>query len=364
MTNHLIVRGAPQEYICHEGAWATLPTHLTRRKIKKLLILHGNDSWEAAKPYFPDLKNFETTFEYYGGICTDTRVQELLTLFQEIDAEAILAVGGGKISDLAKQTAHQLRCPVLILPTLASTCAAYTPLSVMYFEDGSMDRFDIFPQANALVLIEPAVILSSPRKLLIAGIADTLAKWYEGDAIIRQLDSLPVEVQVAYFAAKNCRDNLLTFSNDALKAMETKQINEAFLTVIETNILLAGMVGGFGDEYGRTAGAHSIHDAITMIPESHHQLHGYKVAYGIFVQLVIEGNLTEIEQLLPFYHELGLPTCLADMNMSFSDEDFQRVAKRATIPEESIHLLAQEISPDVVVQAMKQLEELMKDTTH
>lgn len=361
MSNQLIVRGAPQEYSCHEGSWSTLPDHLNARKLTKLLVLHGNDSWEAAKPYLPDLSEFDSTYEYYGGVCTDQRTSEVVALFQKSKTEAIVAVGGGKITDLAKQAAHQLRCPVIILPTLASTCAAYTPLSVMYFEDGAMDRFDIFPQANALVLIEPRVILASPRKLLIAGIADTLAKWYEGDAIIRQLDTVPVDVQVAHFAAKQCQENLLTYSYDALAAMDQQELNAAFLTVVETNILLAGMVGGFGDEYGRTAGAHSIHDAITMIPESHHQLHGNKVAYGIFVQLVIEKNLPEIEKLLPFYQELELPTCLADMNMHFTEEDYRRVAERATIPEESIHLLAEEISPEIVIAAMKELETFITD---
>jgi hypothetical protein len=35
--------------------------------------------------------------------------------------------------------------------SLAATCAPCTPLSVMYREDGAMERYDVFPQANALV---------------------------------------------------------------------------------------------------------------------------------------------------------------------------------------------------------------------
>lgn len=268
MNQSLIVRGAPQEYECRSGAWDELEVHLNRRKITHVLVLHGKNSWKAAKPYFPDLANVETEFVYYGGECTDEKTAELASIMIANKLTGIVAVGGGKIADLGKAVAHQVQKPVIILPTLAATCAAYTPLSVIYNEDGSMERYDVFPTSNALVLIEPAVLLHSPINLMIAGIGDTVAKWYEADAMISQLPVQAIEIQVASFAAKKCRDILLLDSQDALKAMEQKEINQAFLNVVETNILLGGMVGGFGDDYGRTAGAHSIHDACRKVINS------------------------------------------------------------------------------------------------
>ena len=120
------------------------------------------------------------------------------------------------------------------------------------------------------------------------------------------------------------------------------------------------MVGGFGDEYGRTAGAHSIHDALTVLPESHQQLHGNKVAYGILVQLMIEDNLAEIQRLLPFYHQLNLPMSLADMSMELSEADYQAVGERACTPGEMIHLMKETVTPALVIEKMKALESLMK----
>ncbi len=61
MTKQLIVRGAPQEYELKENAWDSLESHLNRRNIENVLILHGKVSWQAVKDYFPDLsitKNF------------------------------------------------------------------------------------------------------------------------------------------------------------------------------------------------------------------------------------------------------------------------------------------------------------------
>lgn len=357
MTKQLIVRGAPQEYELKENAWHSLESHLNRRKLKKVLILHGEKSWNAVKDYFPEL-SITTSFHYYGGRCTDTAAQGFASLCKKEQFDGIIAVGGGKVADLGKFVAYKTALPIIILPTLAATCAAYTPLSVVYNEDGVMLRYDIFPKASDLVLIDPEIILHSPRELMIAGIGDTLAKWYESQAIISQLAIKPVEVQVAEFAAQRCREILLDKSTEALEAMEQKEMNQAFIDVVEANILLAGMVGGFGDEYGRTAGAHSLHDAMTALPESHQQLHGNKVAYGILVQLMIENNLAEIEALLPFYHQLNLPTSLASMNMHLTEEDYQAVAVRTCAPGEMIHLMKETITPELVIQKMKELEEL------
>ena len=62
-------------------------------------------------------------FENYGGVCTDQRVQELEAQVLDNHLEAIVAVGGGKVADLGKALAHKMALPVIILPTLAATCA-------------------------------------------------------------------------------------------------------------------------------------------------------------------------------------------------------------------------------------------------
>ncbi|WP_239256556.1 iron-containing alcohol dehydrogenase family protein [Listeria ilorinensis] len=356
----LIVRGAPQEYVCEVGSWKTLEEHLKRRLLKRVLVLHGEKSWRVAEAKFPELNEVEAVFDTYHFECTDAEVARVVALVKAENCEAIIGVGGGKVADVVKAACHVLGIAAIIMPTLAATCAAYTPLSVMYNEAGQMLRYDVFPRSNALVLIDPEVILDSPFELMVAGIGDTLAKWYEADVIIRQLEKSSAEIDVAYFAAKMCRDNLLALSSAALTAMRTGQLNEAFVKTVETNIMIGGMVGGFGDDYGRTSGAHSIHDALTTQEASHRVLHGNKVAYGILVQLVIEGNWAEIEQLLPFYRELGLPASLFDMEMGdLSAEELQIVAERATEPGETIHMMGEGITSEVVYQAMIQLEDYM-----
>ncbi len=49
-------------------------------------------------------------------------------------------------------------------------------------------------KANDLVLIDPKIILHSPREMMIAGIGDTLAKWYKSHNHLSVNDK-PIEVQ-------------------------------------------------------------------------------------------------------------------------------------------------------------------------
>lgn len=148
MEKELIVRGAPQEFVCETGAWQTLPRHLERRGLKRILVLKGTKSWEVAERFFPELMDYEVTFHTYQGESTYEERDLLVEKIAAENWEAIVAVGGGKITDLAKAAAIASNKPVIILPTLASTCAAYTPLSVMYTPEGSMIRYDVFPRGT------------------------------------------------------------------------------------------------------------------------------------------------------------------------------------------------------------------------
>ena len=43
-----------------------------------------------------------------------------------------MAIGAGKLADTAKNVAELLNVDLIMVPTLACACAAYTPFSVNY----------------------------------------------------------------------------------------------------------------------------------------------------------------------------------------------------------------------------------------
>lgn len=334
------VHGAPSEYILSVGALEQLEAKLLERSIQRVLIVHGEKSWQAAKPFWPAFSKIQCEEYTYGGECSLGEIERVQEIVKSNPYDALLAVGGGKVLDLVKAVSHLTGKSYVLIPTLASNCSPWTPLSVLYDDAGAFIRYDIYPNSASLVLMEPRILLEAPVNLLIAGIGDTLAKWYEADVQIAVLEKKPVPLQISYYAAKQCKEILLHHSEGAIQAVKAGMINDDLIKVAETIIVLGGMVGGFGDHYGRIAGAHAIHNGLTILEETHHALHGEKVAYGILVQLVLEGKWEEIHGLIPFYQKLGLPITLRDLGVrEITQEVVKAVANKSVLPEESIHVM-------------------------
>ncbi|WP_141433841.1 iron-containing alcohol dehydrogenase family protein [Bacillus sp. 03113] len=351
------VRGAPTYYACQAGILDQLEELLTRYKKKNCLVVHGEKSWNSIKPYFPVNLSEQLSFVPYNGECSDTEINRISNISTEGNFDAIIGIGGGKVLDVVKAAGNATDLDVILIPTLASTCAAWTPLSVIYTEQGEFIRYTVFPKSTLMVLIEPRAILHSPTSYLVAGIGDTLAKWYEADVIIRDLDEKPLVVTIAHQAAKLCKDVLLTYGSQAVQDQKNEHLTSTFIKVIEANIIPSGMVGGFGDRYGRIAGAHAIHNGLTTLEETHHLLHGEKVAYGILVQLALEGNWEEIKQLQSFYESLNLPLTFQDLGLNvINKEKLLQIAEAAVLPNESIHLMPGIITADDVLKAINSLE--------
>ncbi|MDQ0256968.1 putative oxidoreductase [Evansella vedderi] len=355
----ITVQGAPNIYQCTEGALKLIPEQVTKQTFKQGLLIRGEKSWEVAKPFFEEL-DLDLKDVIYNGECSFEEVKRIKSIAQE--ADYVLAVGGGKVMDLGKAVADQLDIPYILVPTLASNCAPWTPLSVFYDEDGNFIKYTIFSKGAFMVLVEPKIIINSPVPYLTAGIADTIAKWYEADVLSRELEPKPITVEIALHAAKLCRDALLDEGRSAVEALHKGEVTSSFVRVVETIIMAGGMVGGYGDKYGRIAGAHSIHNGLTHVEETHAYLHGEKVAYGILVQLALEKNFDEIEKLLPFYADLKLPVTLAQLGVGEGrlEAAMETTARLSTKEGESIRLM-NVTEPSQVVTAINELEQFIKE---
>ena len=361
--NTITVHGAPSEYILEQGILNKLESKLLERGLQKVLVVHGQKSREASKPFFPVFDEIVSVEYKYDGECSFIEIDKITKLMNEQAFDGIIGLGGGKVLDLTKSVSHLSNKPSILIPTLASNCSPWTPVSVIYDEFGTFSRFDIYPKSASLVLVEPRILLNAPLNMFIAGIGDTLAKWYEADVQMAGLENKSVPLEISYYTAKQCKNILLKHSEGAINAVKNRSLNNDFVKVVEAIIMLGGMVGGFGDHYGRIAGAHSIHNGLTIIEETHHALHGEKVAYGILVQLVLEGKRKEVEQLLPFYHKLKLPVTLTELGIPSIDENvISRIAEKSTVPEESIHVMPiGQITAQKVSEAISILEKIISN---
>ncbi len=109
MNTFLEVRSGPAYYACKANVLETLEAKLSKGNIRKVLVIHGRKSWEAAEPFFPSLANIETIFFTYGGECSDAEIERVKNSALEHGVDALIGIGGGKLLDLAKSAGNLLQ---------------------------------------------------------------------------------------------------------------------------------------------------------------------------------------------------------------------------------------------------------------
>jgi glycerol dehydrogenase len=223
----------------------------------------------------------------------------------------------------------------------------------------------IFYRKNPdLVLVDTEVIAQAPSRLLVAGMGDALATWFEArtcvEGHVKNMRGGGSTRSVAALA-ELCYKTLLEDGAAALRAVETKVVTPAIERWVEANTLLSGL----GFESSGLAAAHAVHNGLTVAPGTHPHLHGEKVAFGLLVQLVLEGTArTTVEQVLGFSTEVGLPITLAEIGLTnFSGELLVQIARRATAPGETIHNEPFEVTPDMVSHAILAADAWGRDWT-
>lgn len=151
--------------------------------------------------------------------------------------------------------------------------------------------------------------------------------------------------------AKLCFDTLMEEGIKAKIALEAGACTEAVEKVIEANTLLSGI----GFESAGLAGAHAIHNGMTVLEECHHMYHGEKVAFGTITQLVLENvPQEELEEVIDFCIEVGLPVTWKELGAEhITDEQIMEVAKAACAENDTLHNMPFEVTPETVAAALK-----------
>jgi len=288
-------------------------------------------------------------FEAFDGECSKVEIARLKGVCEENNIDVVAGVGGGKTLDTAKAVAHYVNLPIVIVPTIASTDAPCSALSVIYKENGEFDEYLVLPQNPNVVIMDTDVIAKSPARLTVAGMGDALATYFEARACVNSGASTMAggtATEAAYALSKLCYETLINEGYKAKLAAENKCVTPALEKIIEANTLLSGI----GFESCGLAACHAIHNGFTVLEECHHLYHGEKVAFGTIAQLVIENApLEEIEEVIYFCKSVGLPTTFKDMGIeNVTPEDIMRVAEASSVEGETIHNMPCPINADVV----------------
>ncbi|MCV9879990.1 oxidoreductase [Brenneria izbisi] len=358
-TTAIRVQVGPANYFSFPGAIDKLLAFYPPAILNNALWIYGERALAAAQPFLPVEFGADSARRVLcGPHCSENEVARLVARAGE-HCPVVVGIGGGAVLDTAKVVARKVGAPLVAIPTIAATCAAWTPLSVWYDDNGQALSFEIFTDANHLVLVEPRIILAAPPEYLLAGIGDTLAKWYEAMVLSPQPDTLSLTVRLGLQTALDIRDVLLRQSAAAMAAVARGELTQDFLDVVDAVIAGGGMVGGLGERYTRVAAAHAVHNGLTVLPQTEKFLHGTKVAYGILVQSALLGDDATLHQLHDAFKVLGLPTSLAALDVDIHDRTaLQAVIARILKRGESIHYLPLALDEHVMLTALHKVEAL------
>ncbi len=295
-------------------------------------------------------------FAWYGGECSQENIDKLSEDVVSCQADVIVAVGGGKALDTGKSVGAKCSLPVVTVPTIAATCAAVTPLSVVYNNQGEFAGNLFLDDCPTGVIVDTSIILATPVSWLIAGLGDTLAKMYELRAAASVMPPSSLTIS-AVMNGQICYEIIQRFGQAARQAVEKQQLSDEFDSIIDAIILSAGLSSIFGGEKLRNAAAHAIYNGFTKIPATHAVAHGSIVGYGNLCLLALEQRPDgEIIEEIKLAKRCGIPTMLSQI-ADLSEAELQ-LACKASAAATAMHCMPFAVTAEMVLAAIRRIDQL------
>ncbi len=343
----------PGKYIQGENALELLPDLISLLG-QKGLILASPTVINKIQPS-SNFKNPGASIyiEEFRGECCEKELQRLAEIIAREKVDVVIGMGGGKTIDTAKIVSDRGGIPVIIVPTIASTDAPCSGCAVIYSNSGIFESVYYQKMNPQVVLVDMNIIAAAPPRFLVSGMGDALATWFEARSCDRTQSTNEcggLSTMTGLNLARLCYDSLLRYGSAAKISNENNIVTPVLHHIVEANILLSGI----GFESSGLAAAHSIHNGLTALEETHQFFHGEKVAFGVLTGLhLTDAHPEEIATVYSFCEEIGLPTTFADIGLKETTKSkLMEAAIKACDPKEGIHHEAGNITPEKVLNAM------------
>lgn len=353
---------APCKYSQGKGELGKLGLNVKKMGNKFFLLCTANTRKRVGEIMEESLKSVEKEYVFcdFNGECSKAEISRVMEEFEKAGCDVMVGAGGGKAIDTAKAAAENLGGrPVVIIPTVASNDAPCSGVAVIYNEEGVVVKALLTKKNPDLVLVDTDIIAHAPARLLVAGMGDALATWFETRACKRSGAKNMARglcSNTAYMMSKLCYDLLIQDGVASLEAVKRQEADEHLENVVEASIYLSGV----GFESGGLAAAHAVNDGFAYVPAAHGMYHGEKVAYGLLVQLLLEkAPQSEWDEVFGFCKAVGLPTKLADLGVTeVKEEEIRKVAEAACVPTQSTKNVRADITPEEVYEAIMKVDEI------
>jgi glycerol dehydrogenase len=325
----MMIFGAPSRYIQGQGVLDRIGEELARLGPSAALVIDQTVKHEL----LPRIEascikaGVALTVLDFGGEASPEGIETLALQLGSVRPATIAAAGGGKCIDTGKALGGRVGSNVVTVPTIASNDSPTSHIYVLYDADHRLLSVEKLSCNPDLVLVDTDVIVRAPAQFLLAGIGDCIVKRFEVESCVAMsgrnvFGSKPSLAALAM--AQASYDILRADAAGALKAAATGTVNNAFERIVEACVLMSGL----SFENGGLCVAHAMTRGLSALRETAGALHGLQVAYGVTVQLVLEGrDAAFMDDHVAFYRSIGLPLTLKELGMSkASDGDLGTIA--------------------------------------
>ncbi|MCQ2386105.1 MAG: iron-containing alcohol dehydrogenase [Clostridia bacterium] len=286
---------------------------------KKPLFVMGYNGAKAAEAQIKealdkDNVSYETLL-FHSSPCFEN-ARDIVAYAREKDCLLLCGVGGGVLMDTVKLAAEEGGLSLMQIPTSSATCAASTPLSVLYDRvDGHhLGSYKTHREADC-VIADTGILASQPKRLFFAGVLDSMAKSIEILHHLEKDGASPMGLDMAYVLAKTMDRDYETLLPEAEQALDKHCPNDAFEKLVFDAIAMTGIVSGISKGSNQCAIAHKFYEATrsSFYYEAQNALHGELVAMGLLVQLAYGGK--DPSAIRCRLIDMGLPTRLSEIHV-------------------------------------------------
>lgn len=247
-------------------------------------------------------------------------IDELVSRIQKNETEVIMAIGGGKVLDVAKMAGTRTNIPVILIPTAISSDAICSPIAVIRMNEAT--NVSIGVQMPKAVIIDLEIITASPPRLLVAGIGDLLSN---KTAIVDwKLAEQAKQDQVNTLASIMATQAVEAFLH-SVNRRTTKR--EALLQTAAHSLISSGIAMAIAGSSRPCSGSeHLISHALDHYCGGK-ALHGEQVAIGILLAEYLQGQHTTDDNLRQYFQYLGLP--LHYKELGYTEEELSYAIRMA-----------------------------------
>ena len=355
----MVTLSSPGKYLQGKGIIKSLHNEIKGLGLRYIILIDKYVHSVVEKKLEEGLSQAGDNYEYlfHNGESTQEEANRIKKIVLKEGHNVIIGVGGGKVLDTAKLVADDLNMPLVIVPTIASSDAPCSAMSVIYDNNGTFIVSKRMKKNPDIVIVDSSFIVEAPSRYLVAGMGDAFATFYEARACHRsgaKNFSGGTASTASYAMAKLCKNLLLKYGVEAKRDVDSKRHSMAVEKIIEANIYLSGV----GFENNGCAIAHAIYSGMTSVIKNFPSMHGEAVAYGTIVQLVAEGMFRKrgvgLLEAVTFYRNVGLPLSYKDLGLKFPDDNTLHMIAEATCTKSrNAFNMPFEVTPEVIYRALQ-----------